>query len=349
MELNSIAFFVFLLITFIIYWSTPAKLRWGVLLLSGYVFYISWDWRYALLLFSVTLVAYVSGILLERFKSRNKIRKTILNIALLLCLGSLFVFKYFNFFSLSFKNFLARFSINVDSITLKLLLPIGISFYTFQAVGYIIDVYREDFKAEYHFGKFAAFMSFFPQLLSGPIARSESLLPQIKEYHQFDYERATYGIKRIVIGTFKKFVIADYLGGFINPVFATPESYNGFAYLLSIFLFSIQIYCDFAGYSDIAIGLARLFDIDLIENFKTPYFASSIKEFWGRWHISLSTWLRDYVYIPLGGNRVGKLRHSFNLMVTFLISGLWHGSNWTFVVWGGVPRCFTNYRKYFIW
>ena len=251
-------------------------------------------------------------------------------------MGILFVFKYFNFFSESFVNFAKIFSIQLHPVTLKLLLPVGISFYTFQTLSYVIDVYKGNVKAEKHFGIYATFISFFPQLVAGPIERTNNLLPQIKAKHEFNYEQATYGLKLMAWGFFKKLVIADNLAIYSDKVFNNVYDFKGFALILAAFFFTIQIYCDFSGYSDIARGTAKLFGIELMENFKCPYFSSSIREFWSRWHISLSTWFRDYVYIPLGGNRVGKFRHYFNLMITFMISGLWHGANWTFVIWGGL-------------
>ena len=251
-------------------------------------------------------------------------------------MGILFVFKYFNFFSESFVNFAKIFSIQLHPVTLKLLLPVGISFYTFQTLSYVIDVYKGNVKAEKHFGIYATFISFFPQLVAGPIERTNNLLPQIKAKHEFNYDQATYGLKLMAWGFFKKLVIADNLAIYSDKVFNNVYDFKGFALILAAFFFTIQIYCDFSGYSDIARGTAKLFGIELMENFKCPYFSSSIREFWSRWHISLSTWFRDYVYIPLGGNRVGKVRHYFNLMITFMISGLWHGANWTFVIWGGL-------------
>ena len=215
-------------------------------------------------------------------------------------------------------------------------MPVGISFYTFQTLSYVIDVYKGNVKAEKHFGIYATFISFFPQLVAGPIERTNNLLPQIKAKHEFNYEQATYGLKLMAWGFFKKLVIADNLAIYSDKVFNNVYDFKGFALILAAFFFTIQIYCDFSGYSDIARGTAKLFGIELMENFKCPYFSSSIREFWSRWHISLSTWFRDYVYIPLGGNRVGKIRHYFNLMITFMISGLWHGANWTFVIWGGL-------------
>ena len=260
----------------------------------------------------------------------------ILTGTLVSCLGVLFFFKYFNFVNQSVSEVLRLFAIQTHPITLKLLLPVGISFYTFQTLSYVIDVYRGEVPAEKHFGYYAAFISFFPQLVAGPIERTRNLLPQIKAQHEFDYTQASYGLKLMAWGFFKKLCVADVLAVYVDAAYSSLRTQTGFALLFAIFGFTIQIYCDFSGYSDIAIGTAKLFGIELMTNFASPYFSCSIKEFWSRWHISLSTWFRDYVYIPLGGNRCGKLRHSANLLITFLVSGLWHGASWTFVIWGGI-------------
>lgn len=227
-------------------------------------------------------------------------------------------------------------SVSAPSLAHSLLLPVGISFYTFQSIGYIVDVYRGELPAEHHIGKYAAFVSFFPQLVAGPIERAKNLLPQLKQEGHFDYAQATYGLKLMAWGYFKKIVVADTLAAYVDKIYGDMHFFSGSARFFVIFFFTIQIYCDFSGYSDIARGTAKLFGVDLMENFKSPYFAASIREFWHRWHISLSTWFRDYVYIPLGGSRVGKLRNAWNRMVTFLLSGLWHGASWTFVAWGGL-------------
>ena len=334
MLFNSIAFAIFLPIVFILYWVLPHKYRWILLLVASYYFYMSWNPKYIVLIFFITLISYIAGLLMEKAKNKTN-KKIILAFTLVSCLSVLFFFKYFNFFSETIVNFLNLFSLKLNPITLQIMLPVGISFYTFQTLSYVIDVYR-GLKAEHHFGIYATFISFFPQLVAGPIERTENLLPQIKEEHKFNYEQATYGLKLMAWGFFKKLAIADVLAIYVDMVFNNLSSYEGFAIVIAAFFFAIQIYCDFSGYSDIAIGTAKLLGINLMTNFKSPYFSSSIKEFWNRWHISLSTWFRDYVYIPLGGNRVSKLRHNVNLMITFLVSGLWHGANSTFVVWGGI-------------
>ena len=342
MLFNSWQFAVFLPIVFALYWSLPHKFRWTLILIASYWFYMSWNVKYVVLILFTTVISYISAILIERYR---KHAKPIMIMALVACLGVLFVFKYFNFVSQSVTDFLHMFAIPVHPVTLKLMLPVGISFYTFQTLGYVIDVYRGETRAEHHFGIYAAFISFFPQLVAGPIERTNNLLPQIREYHEFDYSKAVYGLKLMAWGFYKKLVIADVLAVYVDKVFNDVYSYKGFALLLTSFFFALQIYCDFSGYSDIARGCSKLFGIELMQNFRSPYFASSIREFWSRWHISLSTWFRDYVYIPLGGNRCSKFRHYMNLMITFMISGLWHGANWTFVIWGvvhGLAQVFEN-------
>lgn len=335
MLFNSMAFMVFLPIVFIIYWLLPHKYRWILLLLSSYYFYMSWNAKYVILIFLTTGVSYVAALLLDGEKNSIK-RKGILLASALFCLGILFFFKYFNFLSESVTSVLNHFAIPASPVMLKVMLPVGISFYTFQTLGYVIDVYRGNVKAERHFGIYATFISFFPQLVAGPIERTDNLLPQIKKRHIFNYESAVYGMKLMIWGYFKKMAIADNLAQYVDMVFSEPSAYHWLDLLIAVFFFTIQIYCDFSGYSDIAIGTARLFGIDLMTNFRSPYFSTSLQEFWSRWHISLSTWFRDYVYIPLGGNRCSKMRRSFNLLVTFLVSGLWHGANWTFLFWGGI-------------
>lgn len=335
MLFNSFAFAIFLPIVFIFYWGLPHKARWILMLAASYYFYMSWNAKYVFLILFTTIISYVAAILLEKTeKLRNK--KWILAGTAVACLGVLFFFKYFNFVSESVTAVFRLFAIQMNPVLLNLLLPVGISFYTFQTLSYVIDVYKGDVKAEHHFGYYAAFISFFPQLVAGPIERTNNLLPQIKAEHKFSYDQATYGLKLMAWGYFKKIVIADTLSQFVSKVYDAPQGFSGFALILATVFFTLQIYCDFSGYSDIAIGTAKLLGINLMTNFKSPYFSQSIKEFWSRWHISLSTWFRDYVYIPLGGSRVGKIRHAVNLLITFLVSGLWHGANWTFVIWGGI-------------
>ena len=334
MLFNSLKYAVFLPIVFGVYWALPHKWRWLLLLISSYYFYMSWNPKYVFLILMTTVISYFAARALERWRGKAA-RRCVLAVTSVICLGTLFLFKYFNFFMSSLSRVCGALSIPLHPVTLKLLLPVGISFYTFQTLSYVIDVYRGDIPAEHHFGKYATFISFFPQLVAGPIERASNLLPQILEEHTFDYAQASYGLKLMAWGFFKKILIADVLAQYTS-ILTAPGEYAGFSLVLLVFFFAIQIYCDFSGYSDIAIGTANLLGIRLMTNFKSPYFSQSIREFWSRWHISLSTWFRDYVYIPLGGNRVGKARHCLNLMITFLISGLWHGAQWTFVIWGAV-------------
>ena len=331
MNYDSLIFLIFLIISFTAYWACPARFRWGVILGASYWFYASWDTRYVLLLMAITVISYFSALSFEHFHENLKLRRLILIVSLIVCFGVLVVFKYFNFFAESFGQLMNTVGLPVHITLLEWVLPVGISFYCFQAAGYIIDVYKGKYEAERHFGVYAAFMSFFPQILSGPIARGNQLLPQLKKEHGFSYDNASYGVKRIVLGAFKEYAIADFLSQYITKVFDNPGEFPGFSLLCAMVLFSIQIYCDFSGYSDMMIGLAKLFDINLMENFHNPYFATSLKEFGSRVHISLSTWFRDYLYIPMGGNRKHK---NINLLVTFTVSGLWHGANWTFILWG---------------
>lgn len=335
MLFNSVPFIGFMTIVFIVYWILPHKYRWFMLLLSNYIFYICWDVRGIWIIGFLTITSYATAVMIE--KSGNRFwRKVFLVSTVVVDVGILFFFKYFNFLYNNILSFLKIFSVSVQPVTWNFLLPLGISFYTFQTISYVADVYAGKIGAEHHLGRYAVYVSFFPTVGSGPIERAADLLPQIKEKHVFSYEKATYGLKLLTWGVFKKSIIADMLAEYVNKVFENPGNYQGFALAIVGIFFSIQIYCDFSGYSDMAVGIAKLLGFDLTNNFSSPYFSASVKEFWRRWHISLSTWFRDYLYIPLGGNRVGKIRKQINLLVTFLISGLWHGANWTFVVWGGM-------------
>jgi D-alanyl-lipoteichoic acid acyltransferase DltB (MBOAT superfamily) len=329
------AFAVFLPLVFILYWAMPHKFRWLLLLVASYYFYMSWNAKYVFLILFTTIISYGAAILLEK-QENTKVKKIILAGTAILCLGVLFVFKYFNFTIESIASIFNLFSFKLSPITLNLLLPVGISFYTFQTLSYVIDVYRGDVRAEHHFGYYAVFISFFPQLVAGPIERTRNLLPQLKQERKFDYDQATYGLKLMAWGYFKKLGIADVLSVYVDAAYASLDTCTGFDLLAAVFFFTIQIYCDFSGYSDIAIGTAKLLGVDLMKNFKSPYFSTSIKEFWSRWHVSLSTWFRDYVYIPQGGNRCSVLERDRNLMITFLASGLWHGASWTYVIWGAM-------------
>ncbi|MBI4155166.1 MBOAT family protein [Candidatus Woesearchaeota archaeon] len=335
MLFNSLHFLIFFPIVVVLYFSIPHKYRWVFLLISSYYFYMSWKAEYIILIIISTLIDYIAGI--QIFKSQTqRMKNLILCLSLLSNLGLLFAFKYFNFFGDTIREILQVFTIQLNPMTLKVLLPVGISFYTFQSLSYTIDVYRRKIKPTRHLGIFALYISFFPQLVAGPIERAKNLLPQFFEEHYFDYKRVTDGLKLMLWGFFKKVVIADRLNIIVNTIYKTPTDYTGSPLILSTVFFAFQIYCDFSGYSDIAIGSAQVMGIKLMDNFNRPYFSRSISEFWKRWHISLSTWFKDYLYIPLGGNRVSIPRGYFNIFVVFLLSGLWHGANWTFVIWGAL-------------
>lgn len=335
MLFNSIEFLIFFVLVVGTYFTLPSRFRWILLLLASYFFYAFWKYQYLFLIIASTLVDYFAGLMMAKCKTKSQ-RKPYLILSLLVNLGLLFFFKYFNFFSGSLQELIHLTDSNYEFPVLELLLPVGISFYTFQTLSYSIDVYNDKTKVEKHLGIFALYVSFFPQLVAGPIERSNRLLPQFRKSYSFDYERVRSGLLLMLWGFFKKIFVADRLAFYVNEVFNHPSDYEGTPIILASIFFAFQIYCDFSGYSDIAIGTARVMGFDLMKNFETPYFSKSIGEFWRRWHISLSTWFRDYVYIPLGGNRVVKWRWYYNLFLTFLISGLWHGANWTFVFWGAL-------------
>lgn len=335
MLFNSIEFLIFFPIVVMLYFIISPKYRWILLLGASYYFYMSWKAEYLILIFTSTLITYLSGILISGTNNQKK-KKQYLKMSLLINLLILFVFKYYNFATDSINSVMANFNSNIGIPNLKLLLPVGISFYTFQALSYSMDVYRGKIKAEKHFGIYALYVSFFPQLVAGPIERSDKLLPQFKKKFEFDYDRVTDGLKRMLWGYFKKVVVADRVAIVVNNVYNYVGEFSGPQFVIATIFFGVQIYCDFSAYSDIAIGSAQIMGYDLMDNFKRPYYSKSIAEFWRRWHISLSTWFRDYLYIPLGGNRVSKPRYYFNLFITFLISGLWHGASWNFVIWGGL-------------
>lgn len=335
MIFNSLAFAVFLPIVFLLYWAAPNKYRWILLLGASCYFYMSGSPDYIFLLLAVTIITYVCALMMEKTVQVGR-KRLWMWCGILLPLASLAYFKYFDF-SVTTVVYLARaVSIPLDDFTRNIVLPIGISFYTFKAVSYILDVYRGKQQAEYHFGYYALFISYFPDVISGPIDRAGLLLPQFKKDKVFCYADGVYALRLMLLGFMKKLLLADALTKYTDMIFNEVTHYSGFTLVFASFLFTIQIYCDFSGYSDIAIGVSKLLGIDLMQNFNSPYFAKSIKEFWGRWHISLSTWFRDYVYIPLGGNRVGQFRKAVNVMVTFLVSGLWHGASYTYIVWGGI-------------
>ncbi|MDE7337626.1 MAG: MBOAT family protein [Clostridia bacterium] len=335
MLFNSFAFLIFFPIVTLLYYIIPHKFRWIMLLIASYYFYMSWNPSLVFLIMGTTVLSYGAGLIIEK-SSRKPLRLTAAIVAVAGSLIVLFFFKYFNFLSASVSGALRKIGLPASDFSLNVLLPVGISFYTFQTLSYVIDVYKGRIKAERHFGYYALFVSFFPQLVAGPIERPENLLPQLKEKRNFQADNIRIGLKFMIVGFFKKVVIADTVAIAVNAVYNDPAQASGLGVALATALFAVQILCDFDGYTNIAIGVAKLMGIDLMQNFDNPYSARNIKEFWGRWHISLSTWFRDYVYIPLGGNRCKKSRHLFNLFLTFLLSGLWHGANWTFVVWGAL-------------
>ncbi len=335
MLFNSVNFIVFFICVLVAYFSMPQRFRWVLILASSYYFYMCWKAEYIVLILASTIVDYLVAILLEKTDRAGR-RKFLLSMSLLCNLGLLFFFKYANFFSASVEGTLERFNVFVDMPYYDFFLPVGISFYTFQTLSYTIDVYRRERSAERHFGYFASYVSFFPQLVAGPIERSSSLLGQFREEHKVSFEGFRKGGRLVLWGLFKKMVIADMISTVVNNIYAEPQMFSGSILLLGTFFFAVQIYCDFSGYSDIAIGVARILGFELMTNFKQPYLARSVSEFWSRWHISLSTWFRDYLYIPLGGNRVAKLRWLCNILTVFIVSGLWHGASWTFVIWGAI-------------
>lgn len=335
MLFNSIEFLLYLPVVFLLYWFVFKNLRWqnAFVVAASYIFYGWWDWRFLVLIFITTLCSYISGILIDC--KATAYRKLTLAANIILNLGILALFKYYNFFAESFASLLEPAGIQLDWVTLDIILPVGISFYTFQALSYSIDVYRKKIEATRDIAAFFAFISFFPQLVAGPIERATNLLPQFIRDRQFEYSKAVDGCRQILWGLFKKMVVADNCAVYVNQIFGDYNSLGGGNLLVGAVLFTFQIYGDFSGYSDIAIGTAKLFGIRLMSNFRVPYFSRDIAEFWRRWHISLTTWFRDYIYIPLGGSRCPKHKVVRNTFCIFLISGLWHGANWTFVVWGG--------------
>ena len=336
MLFNSIQFLIYLPIVFLIYWALREKLKWQNLfvVIASYIFYGWWDWRFLILIAITTGSSFLSGILLEKAERNRKRQKWISASNIILNLYILGVFKYFNFFSENLAALFNQIGYKLDWVTLDIILPVGISFYTFQSISYTIDVYQHKIKATKDGIAFFAFVSFFPQLVAGPIERATNLLPQFLHPRHFDYAQAVDGLRQMLWGFFKKMVVADNCAVIVNSIFNDYQNMGGAELFLGAFLFSFQIYGDFSGYSDIAIGTARLFGINLMQNFNYPYFATNISDFWRRWHISLTTWFRDYIYIPLGGNRVGTPRLIINTLIVFGVSGIWHGANWTFICWG---------------
>ena len=344
MQFNSVDFMVFFPIVIAIYFIIPKKTRTIWLLIASYYFYMSWNVEYAILLGGSTVITYISGILIALFSKECAKNGTIKKrITMVLCivmnLGILAIFKYGNFAIESINALLSAIHVNTIQRKFDLLLPVGISFYTFQALGYIVDVYRGDVETEKNFLRYALFVSFFPQLVAGPIERSKNLLPQMRKIERislWNARRVASGAIKMVWGLFIKMVIADRAALLVDTVFNNYRMYGSTELIFAAIGFAIQIYCDFSSYSIIAIGAAEIMGFNLMENFNTPYFARSIRDFWNRWHISLSTWFKDYLYIPLGGNRKGKFRKAINIMIVFLVSGLWHGASWNFILWGGI-------------
>lgn len=336
MLFNSFEFLVFLPIVFLLYWFVFRGRRWQNLLVvtASYIFYGWWDWRFLLLIALTSLCSYGSGHLLERYDGRRRMQQTVSAANIVLNLGILGVFKYYNFFVENLDALFGMMGYHLDWVTMNVILPVGISFYTFQALSYTIDVYQKKLPATHDIVEFFAYISFFPQLVAGPIERATNLLPQFQQKRQFDYAKAVDGMRQMLWGFLKKLVIADNCATVVNNFWNHYQDLPGVSLFLLGVLFTIQIYCDFSGYSDIAIGCARLFGFNLMRNFNFPYFSRSIPEFWRRWHISLTTWFRDYIYFPLGGSRCDKWKIIRNVYIVWGISGLWHGANWTFVCWG---------------
>ena len=337
MLFNSFEFLIFFPVVCIVYYLLKNN-RWRIpfLLVASYYFYMNWEPLYAVLIMTSTVLTYLCGLLVERHANDEPKKKAFLVVSLVINFAILLFFKYFDFINESVFSLLEMAGIRWTVPNLDVLMPVGISFYTFQAVGYSIDVYRGTIKAERNFFTYALFVSFFPQLVAGPIERAKNLLPQFHEEHRFNYDEAIEGLKQMLWGFFMKLCVADMISEYVDVVYENVGHHNGTSLIVATLFFTFQIYCDFAGYSLIAIGAARVMGFRLMENFHRPYYSLNIKEFWKRWHISLSSWFKDYLYIPLGGNRVKYPRYLLNVMITFLVSGLWHGAVWTFVVWGGL-------------
>ena len=336
MLFNSFAFLVFLPIVFLLYWFVFRGRRWQNLLVvvASYIFYGWWDWRFLLLIALTSLCSYGSGMLLEHYKGQRRKQRLVSASNIVLNIGILGVFKYYNFFVENLDALLASFGWHLDWVTMSVILPVGISFYTFQALSYTIDVYQRKLPATHDPVEFFAYISFFPQLVAGPIERATNLLPQFQQQRHFDHAKAVDGCRQMLWGFLKKLVIADNCATVVNYYWDSYADLPGLTLFLLGVLFTFQIYCDFSGYSDIAIGCARLFGFNLMRNFNFPYFSRNIPEFWRRWHISLTSWFRDYIYFPLGGSRCNQWKVIRNIFIVWAISGLWHGANWTFICWG---------------
>jgi alginate O-acetyltransferase complex protein AlgI len=335
MLFNSLSFLLFFVIVTALYFALPHRFRWLLLLVASCVFYMCFIPAYILILFTTIIIDYFAAIWIEETQDARK-RKKFLLISVVSVCAVLFVFKYFNFFSANAALLARALHWNYPIQALKIVLPIGLSFHTFQSLSYVIEVYRSRQRAERHIGRYALYVMYFPQLVAGPIERPQNLLHQFYEEKRWDWQRLRDGLSLALWGLFKKVVVADTLAIYTDTVYKASSQHNGSSLLLATYFFAFQVYCDFSGYSDIARGVSWVYGIRLMKNFETPFFSKSIGEFWSRWHISLSTWFRDYLYIPLGGNRVSVARSFFNIMVVFLVSGLWHGANWTFIVFGAL-------------
>jgi alginate O-acetyltransferase complex protein AlgI len=335
MLFNSAEFLAFFPLVTLLFFLLPHKFRWALLLLASCYFYMFFKAVYILILFFTIIIDYFAGIIIEQAADRRK-RKLFLTISIIANVGVLAVFKYYNFLNDNISGLANAMGLHNPIPYLSILLPIGLSFHTFQAMSYTIEVYRGSQKAERHFGIYALYVMFYPQLVAGPIERPQNILHQFHEKKSFSYDNAVEGFNRMAYGFCKKVVVADRLSPYVNEIYGTPSHYGTLPVIIATVFFSIQIYCDFSGYSDIAIGSAKVMGFDLMENFKRPYLSSTISEFWSRWHRSLSTWFRDYVYIPLGGNRTSKAKWYRNLAIVFLLSGLWHGASWNFIIWGAI-------------
>lgn len=346
MTFNSVTFLIFFPIVALMYFLINPKFRWIWLLVSSYYFYMCWNPKYAIVLAFSTIVTYITGLLIHKSNSITNKKKSnfyknfFLISSLSINIGILFLFKYYNFFSSIIIKLGNHIDLTIKLPTFDFMLPVGISYYTFQVISYIVDVYRNDIKPEKHIGKYALFVSFFPQIVAGPIEMAKNMLPQYNTVHSFDYTRVKNGLLQMLWGYFKKAVIADRLAILVNTIFNNPSEYFGYQIIIATLMFTFQIYCDFSGYSNIAIGCAKIMGFSLTTNFKEPYFATSIKDFWKRWHISLTSWFRSYLYIPLGGNRKGKFRTQLNILIIFLVSGLWHGAALTYILWGFLHGAF---------
>lgn len=345
MNVISLFFFCLVVTTVFIYWLLPFKYQTIFLVIVSYIFYMCYDIKSVLFLLFSTMSTFIAGILLERYSSQN-IRKLIFLSTLIINIFILFLFKYLDFFNLNIQTIFKHINIHYTAPSMKLIVPLGISFYTFQIIGYLIDIYTGKIKSERNFFIYALYVSFFPKIMQGPIERTDNFLVQIREEREFQYKSFLENFMLILCGIFKKIMIADRLGVIVNNVYGNINDFTGIYYLIVAFFYSIQIYCDFSGYTDIARGCAGLMGFNLIENFKHPYLSNSIKDFWRRWHISLTRWFTEYIYIPLGGSRKGKLRWALNTGIVFMISGLWHGASWSFIIWGIIHAVYQIVGKF---